>query len=450
MFKRTLTFIGFLPLTFAFCALAQEADAPADLIVEDVVVSEQQGIYGQPIQVAQGRLVNEGSTAYSNISLNATVYDEDGEQVGEGIGFLVDACEAGLLPDFVLRPDHAEYFTATLELYEQDAEIDRVEIFPQASPVEADDSASAELPEGITHITDEEVVEVEWNGPRSLRYAVGCVRDLFSEWDWYSYSTLSRNVLPTDHPFEDAVNDELRERLGLDEPLTFANSFIRFAPGGSRLIYQDRVNSVYTAATDGSLQRLLYTGLNNRTLQEIYWLDNDRFLAYYYGAFGDPVIYFTADVEGRYISQPPLDNPESVIVPGPSRDARRVVIAGTFDDVTGYYLNVLTNDFFELLFEAEPPGNNFPGPIPIVDTEEDRVVRVYVARRVDGETVMQCFNRDEGVLHDLVPLPLNLTEGERAQWWLSPDERRIALAANGVNSGLWLIDLRDLPACENG
>jgi len=37
----------------------------------------------------------------------------------------------------------------------------------------------------------------------------------------------------------------------------------------------------------------------------------------------------------------------------------------------------------------------------------------------------------------------------RAQWWLSPDERRIALAANGVNSGLWLIDLRDLPACEN-
>jgi hypothetical protein len=204
---------------------------------------------------------------------------------------------------------------------------------------------------------------------------------------------------------------------------------------------------MYTAADDGTLQRLLYSRLNNRTLQEIYWLDDDRFLAYYFGAYGDPVLYFTADAEGRYISPSPLNNPESVIVPGPSRDARRVVIAGTFDDVTGYYLNVLTNGFFELLFEAEPPGNNFPGPIPIVNADEDRVVRVYVARLVDGEAMMQCFNRDESVLNDLAPLPLNLAEGERAQWWLSPDERRIALAANGVNSGLWLIELETIPPC---
>jgi hypothetical protein len=63
--------------------------------------------------------------------------------------------------------------------------------------------------------------------------------------------------------------------------------------------------------------------------------------------------------------------------------------------------------------------------------------------------MMQCFNREEGGLHDLVPLPLNLTDGERAQWWLSPDEQTIALASNGVNSGLWLIDLDALPACQN-
>jgi hypothetical protein len=449
MLKRTLASIGFLALTLAFCALAQEATAPADLIVEAVVVTEQQDIYGQTVQVAQGRLVNESVTAYSSISLNAEVYDEEGALIGEGIGFLVDACDAGLLPDFVLHPNHAESFTAPLELYEQNAVVDRVEIIPQASPAETDDRIEAVLADGITQVTDEEVVEVEWNGPRNLRYAVGCVRDLFSEWDWHNYSTLTDNGLPAEHPFEAEVNDELRERLGLDDPLIFANSFIRYSPSGDRLIFQDDVNSIYSAADDGTLQRLLYSSLNNRTLQDIYWLDDDRFLAYYYGAFGDPVIYFTADAEGRYVSPAPLNNPESIIVPGPSRDARRVVIAGTFDDVTGYYLNVLTNDFFELLFEAEPPGNNYPGPIPIVDTEEDRVVRVYVARPVNGEAMMQCFNRDEGVLRDLVSLPLNLTEGERAQWWLSPNEQTIALAANGVNSGLWLIDLRALPSCEN-
>ena len=449
MLKRVLISICFLALTLAFCALAQEANAPADLTVEDVVVGEQQDIYGQTVQVAQGRLVNESNTAYNNISLNAAVYDEDDEQIGEGIGFLVDACDAGLLPDFVLQPNQTESFTATLELYEQDTAIDHVEIVPQASPAEPLDSARASLPEAMTQVTDEEVVEVEWNGPRSLRYAAGCVRDLFTGWDWHNYNTLTDNALPVEHPYEAEVNDQLRERLGLDDPLIFANSFIRYAPSGSRLVFQDDVNSIYSAADDGSLQRLLHGSLNNRTLQDIYWLDDDRFLAYYYGAFGDPVIYFTADAEGRYVSPAPLNNPESIIVPGPSRDARRVVIAGTFEDVTGYYLNVLTNNFFELLFEAEPPGNNWPGPIPIVDTDEDRVVRIYIARPVGGEAMMQCFNRDEGVLHDLISLPLNLTEGERAQWWLSPNEQTIALAANGVNSGLWLIDLRALPPCES-
>lgn len=449
MLKRILTSICFLLLTLAFCALAQEASAPADLTIEDVAVTEQQDVYGQTVQVAHGRLINQSNTAYTNISLNATVYNEDDEQVGEGIGFLVDSCDAGLPPDFALQPGRAQSFTTALEVYEQDETIDRVEIVPQASPADLVDRVGTRLPEGITQITDEEVVEVEWNGPRSLRHAVGCVRDLFTEWDWHNYSTLTSTTLPVEHPKEAEVTDELRERLGLDDPLIFANSFIRYAPSGNRLVFQDDVNSIYSAADDGTLQRLLHSRLNNRTLQEIYWLDDDRFLAYYYGAYGDPVIYFTADAEGRYVSPAPLNNPESIIVPGPSRDARRVVIAGTFDDVTGYYLNVLTNNFFELLFEAEPPGNNWPGPIPIVDTDEDRVVRVYVARQVDGEAMMQCFNRDEGVLHDLVSIPLNLTEGERAQWWLSPDERTVALAANGVNSGLWLIDLRALPTCQN-
>ncbi len=149
------------------------------------------------------------------------------------------------------------------------------------------------------------------------------------------------------------------------------------------------------------------------------------------------------------ISPPLAKNPPSLIVPGVSRDARRVVIAGDFEDGLGYYLYVVTNGFFEKLFEAEIPGNNYPAPIPLSGGDDDLITRVYAAIPVDGEPHLQCFNRDEGVLYDLAPLPLDLGDGDRAWWWLSPDNNTIALAANGVNGGLWLIDLAALPACAS-
>jgi hypothetical protein len=445
---RTIILTGLL-LALALSVAAQEVESPDDLSTQEIEISEQEDIYGQTIQVAHGLLVNQGSTAYTNISLNAAVYDEDDEQIGEGIGFLVDACGAGLLPGFTLRAEHTQSFNVPLELYELNAEIERVEIMPRATPIKLDEADAFELPEGFTQVTDQEVVEVEWNGPRSLRYAVGCGRDPFIEWTWNSYNSLTGTARPVEHPSVENVNNELRERLGLTDPLLFNHAFIRYAPSGTRLVFQNHVNTVYTAAANGTLLRALFRNLTNRTLQEIYWLDNDRFLASYFGAYGDPVLYFTADAEGRFISPSPLDNRPSAIMPGPSRDARRVVIAGDFEDGTGYYLNVLTYSFFELLFEAELPGNNWPGPLPIVDPERDLVVRVYVARPEDGIPMIQCFNREEGVLHDLATLPLNLTESDRAQWWISPDERTIALASSGINGGLWLIDLNSLPDCQS-
>ncbi len=177
----------------------------------------------------------------------------------------------------------------------------------------------------------------------------------------------------------------------------------------------------------------MYSGLHNQSLQGVYWLPEERFLAYYYGAIGDPVSYFTADAEARIISPPLAQNPPSLIVPGVSRDGRRVVIAGDFEDGLGYYLYVVTNGFFEKLFEPNDiPGNNYPAPLLISGGEDDLITRVYAAIPVDGAPRLQCFNRDDGVLHDLAPLPLDLGDGERAWWWLSPDDNTIALAANGV------------------
>lgn len=450
-FTVTLTVV--LLLSSLLVAHAQEETplptAPAGLTVQDVDIVEQQDIYGQTVQVAAGHLVNESDTAYTNVSLNALLYNEADEQIGEGIGYLVDACAAGLLPSFSLQPDHTQPFTIPLELYEQDAAIDRIEVVPLAQETEPLDRSSSTLHDGIEQVTDQEVVEVEWTGPRTLRYAVGCNRNLFTEWSWNNYNTLTSAIRPTEHPNAANVTDGLREALRLTDPLIFESSLLQFAPSGTRLVYQDAVNRFYTAAADGTLQRLVHSsGLNNRTLQGIYWLEDNRFLAYYFGAYGDPVNYFTADAEGRQISPAPLNNPESVIVPGATRDARRVVVAGNFDEGLGYYLHVVTNGFFERLFAAEPPGNNWPSPIPTVNPEDDLVTRIYIARPVNGHSVLECYNRTQDVLYELAQLPLNLSEGDRAQWWLSPDDRTIALAANGINGGLWLIDLNALPPCE--
>jgi len=150
-----------------------------------------------------------------------------------------------------------------------------------------------------------------------------------------------------------------------------------------------------------------------------------------------------------------------VIVPGISRDARRAVIAGNFDergnskaldDATGlgvgYYLTVLDDTFFEKLFDAELPGNNYPSPLVFTNPEDNLVNRIYVALDdAEGDPRLMCFNRDEGELYDLAPLPFRLAEDERAQWWLSPDDNTIALAANGVHGGMWLIDVTMLPVC---
>ncbi|MFQ3568492.1 MAG: hypothetical protein SNJ59_16005 [Aggregatilineales bacterium] len=420
----------------------------SDLRPVEVTLSRELDIYEQEVIVARGRLSNASDVAYQDVSLTAIVLNAEAVPVGEGIGFLVDACGAGLLPGFALQPNHSQPFAVLLELYEPDARIDHVEISAQGTPVEPLPPMGTGLAAGIHQISDEEIVEVSWQDDDSLLFAAGCGRDLFVNWRWHRHDRTAAETVPVDHPRADAVNDILRERLRLTDPLIFANSMLRFAPSGWRLVYQDAINQVYTAAFDGTLQRLLYTGLNNRSLQNIYWLSDDRFIAYYFGALGDPVLYFTADAEGRYIS-PPLDlNRESVSLPGASLDGRRVILGGTYDDVTGYFLNVLTYPYFELMFTGEVPGNNWPAPIPIVNPADDRVVRIYVARPVEGTPMLQCFNRDEGVLYDLSTLPLALTESDHAQWWISPDGRTLALAASGVWGGLWLIDLPALPRCE--
>ncbi|MBL8145883.1 MAG: hypothetical protein JNL34_05810 [Anaerolineae bacterium] len=433
------------------------AQEPAsDLQAESVEVIAGVSDFGQPVVNAVGALANTGTSGLANVFVTARAYDTAGDQIAEGYGVLVNACGAGLLPDYVIAPGHSQPFSAPLEFFadydDPIAEVDRIEIESQAGTSPAFDFAA--LADGITQVSDQEAVAAQWLEDGTLRYAIGCAGSLFTEWDWRELDADGRDAA-VEYPVAALVTDALRERLQLTDPALFANSRLSFAPAGGRLVYQDGVNRFYTAADDGTLQRRLYTGLHNRVLQTIDWLGGSRFLASYFGAFGEPVIWFTADAEGRAISPAPSLNRPSVIVPGATADGRRVVIGGTFDTeagagVTGYYLNVVTNGFFELLFEASLPGNNFPPPVPVVDPVEDVVARVYVVRPVDEQVMLQCFNRGEGVLHDLAALPGGLLTSDRSGLWLSPDESELALTANGPAGGLWLIDLNALPACGDG
>ncbi len=439
--------LGLLLLLASAPVAAQESD----LIPADVTVVTEADDFGQMIRVARGKLVNAGDEAFTDVSLRAEVYNAEGELVGEGLGFLVNACRAGLLPDFALQPNEAQPFEVRLEMFNPDAVATRYVLVPQAATTPASPPQAEPVP-GITRISDEEVVEVEWLDSRALRYATGCTRDLFLELAWTHYSLRTNTALPVIHPRAGDVNDVLLQALNLTDPVLLENSALTFAPTSNRLVYQSEANRFITAEADGSFVRNLYNTLYNRTLQGIYWLPEDRFLAYYYGAYGDPVVYFTATAQGQPISVNPEMTLPSAIVPGVSPDARRAVIAGTFGDQTGYFLKALINNSEpQLLFAAEPPGNHYPPPLFTVTPGEANgdAAReiIYLARPVDGEARLQCFDLMSGGPVDLAPLPIDLATEDRARWWLSPDGQLIALAANGVNGGLWLIDLAQLPTC---
>lgn len=424
-----------------------QASVLPDVVAEAVTVAETTNDYGQAVQTAHGLLRNQAEVAYTHIALSAEVYDASDTLIGEGYaGVLVNACGGGLVPDHALQPGAAQSFTIPLELFEPGT-VARVEISVTGELAPVTGLREFEDP-AVTQVSADEVVEVEWRSPRSLRFASGCVRSLFNEWRWQTYNTLIDEVRPAEHPRAGLIDEAMRERLRLTDPLIYANSFLRFDPYGTRLVYQDSVNRFYSADEQGRFARLIHSGLNSYSLQGIYWLGDERFLAYYYGAFGDPVFYFTADAQARPISPGPLRNYESVITPGASRDGRRVVLAGNFADGEGYYLHVVTNGFFELLFLGSYPGSNYPSPLPLLNQDGERVNRVLLARDVDGVPMLQCFNRDENQLYTLAALPLHLEAGERAQWWLSPDDGTIALVADGAYGGLWLIDRAQLPACD--
>jgi hypothetical protein len=305
-----------------------------------------------------------------------------------------------------------------------------------------------DVPAGVTEVTAREVVAVEWLDAQTLRYSGGCWRDVFTSRPWFRYDRSSRAVTAETHPRAADITAETLRTLKLDDPAIFNRSFFSFAPGERRAVYQETLNTLATAEANGAFRRVLFEDVYNISLQGINFVrpSGGTLVAYYHGGYGDSVLYGVATADGRILSQHPAVSLPSLIVPGAAPSGQRVIIAAELDGVTGYYLRATTTDFTELLFEGEPPGNNWPAPIYDVPDAGD--LRVYVARLVDGVPTLQCFNRTSRQLHDLTPLPLRLATDDRAWMWFSPSANQIALAANGVFGGLWLLDLAALPACD--
>ncbi len=428
------------------CLVATAAAQDNVLTAQNIVVVTEQDIYGQDALYAEGTLTNQSADAYSNVSLEATAYDAAGSVIGEGFGYLVDSCGAGLLPDFVLSANASQPFAVPLELDDPALTIDHVDISASGDVTETIASTAPESLPGITQVTSGEVVSIEWIDEINLRFGEGCWRDLFTNLKWYEYGLSSLAPQTAQHPKADLVTNALRRQLGLLDPIYFAHSFISFPPNARRIVYQNELSSIYTAEPDGSFKRLLFDHLSSVTLRGITWLDKGAFLAYYYASYGDPVLYFTATVDGQTLSEPVANAIPSITVPGATPDGQRIVIASEVDGKTGYYLKQAAYPTTKLLFEADVPGNNWPGPI--YEQDADGSAFVYVVLPVDDAVHLACFNVQSSTLHDLSPLPLQLTTDERAWWALSPDSSTIALAANGLHGGLWTIDLNSLGECE--
>lgn len=420
------------------------------LISSNTQIGTQLDIFGEESLVVTGDLYNFGTDAYTNINVYVEAYDENEELIGEGFGFLVNACGTALL-DYVMPPDHLQMFNAPFELFEA-AEVDSVKVVTEASAVDVPEQPEIETT-GVYPIGDEEVVMVEWIDDDVLIYGVGCDEAVFTELAWRQYTISENDLISINHPDESFVTDAMVQQSGVTlisqsgeyDPSLYNRSRLTFSPTTRRAIFQNDLHTVVSSEPDGSFKRLIHDGLHQYSLKGFLWTGNPGvFLAYYFGSYGEPVRYFTGNVEGNLLSARLEDVQPSMTVPGVTADGLYSVVGTTIDEVTGYYLQSSFYNTSELLFEADLPGNNYPAPL-VVDTADNRLI--YLVRPVNDIPTLQCWNRNNDELITLTALPFTLSTESRAWTWMSPDDSRIAVAANGTEGGLWWVDLSENRSC---
>ena len=428
--------------TLCLCAwllmLPAQAQDSLPLYFFNTEVASQPDLFGGENPVARGDLFNHGAEAYTNITLSLGAYDAADTLIGEGFGYLVDACGTALL-DHALAPGAYQAFSAPFELFAA-GDTARLKL-----EVAADAVAPAPMPPPmprLRQISDREVVALEWLDDTALIFGAGCDGALFTTLDWQRYSLADHAISDIAHPAAQKLTPELIANSGAAtitqsgerDPALLASSQMTFPPQARRVVYQNDLHTLFSAEPDGSFPRLIHDGLHQYSLRGFQWARQPGvFLAVYFGGYGEPVRYFAATSAGQLLSQRLEDMPASVTVPAPTADGLAALVGRVQAGISGYYVqNVYGGS--ELLFEAELPGNHFPAPILAGE-------RVYVFAEGDDAPQLLCYQRDSRELQPVTPLPLRLTRATRAWAWLSPGGEQIALAANGADGGLWLVDV---------
>ena len=417
-------------------------DEPA-LLLSNTQITRQPDGFGGEMPVARGDLYNFGSDAYTHINITVDAYNDEGQLIGEGFGFLVDACGTALL-DYALPPERLQSYNVPFELFGAGS-VASVKVRIKADALAYEPLPVPDLP-AVTPIASTEVVALEWLDNDRLIYGVGCDGEVFTQLEWWQYSVPDHALSLSEHPDADHVTAKMIEQSGAamitqsgeQNPDLFYGSQMEFAPNARRIVYQNDLHTILSAEPDGSFKRLIHDALHRHSLRGFLWAQEPGvFLAYYYGAHGEPVYYFSGDVEGRVLMGRLEDLEPSLIVPGPAPDGLAAVLGWRRDGHEGYYLQYAYGSS-ELLFEAELPGNNYPAPIV---TRRDGRRLIYVIRPVDDVPSLQCFDRGSGELATVTALPTRLTRESRAWSSLSPDGSKLALAANGAEGGVWWVDL---------
>ena len=161
--KRLLAF-ALLLLSWLLVATVVAQEEP-ELLLSNTQVGAQADGFGGETPVVSGDLYNYGSQAYSNVDIAVDAYDAEGELIGEGFGFLVDACGTALL-DYALPPKRMQAFSVPFELFE-DGSVASVQVRINADAVafEPEPLATSPLTRLIAQV---ETVQLQWQDDETL------------------------------------------------------------------------------------------------------------------------------------------------------------------------------------------------------------------------------------------------------------------------------------------
>jgi hypothetical protein len=443
--------LGILAILFVLGCVAQAQD---DLEISNIRIEMQTDVYGVTQQVIVGDIFNGGNMAYNDVTLTASVTDDE-TLVGEGFGYLVNQCGVALLDD-ALQPNETARFALPIDsdemLSENQMEQATIDIVPSGTaidPAPKDETAYT----NVTPVSNQEVVSVEWQDDNTLRYGVGCDERIFTSYQWFEYALNTRKTTAlianpnalylTDAVIQATSVTRLSANRQLENPALLDRSYFTYIPNTSKIVWQNDKHDLFVAERDGgTFRRQVHTILHQYSLRGFVFAPDGNFVAYYFGAYGEDVRYITVLWEGRLISRVLTFNTPSNTVPGLQNDGAKVIISGTFDGVTGYYLQSTISPEKELLFgigEDELVGNHYPAPVH--HRVDPTTSYVYIIRPIDGQATLQCYRYQTKTLTTLTVLPLNLQTDERAWAWLSPNGDTLAIGAKGRNGGLWLVDV---------